>query len=92
MWLAMCVSLQEIGFETAEARLAPGLQYKCTATRRQSKCTATVQTADHMYTECTVFSSLAQAHFTNQTISMQNGCLFSLAQAHFANQMISILN
>ena len=48
------------------------LQYLCAATRLQSKCTATVQTADHMYTECTVLFSLAQAHFTNQTISMQN--------------------
>jgi hypothetical protein len=46
------------------------LQYMCTML--QSKCTATVQTADHMYTECTVLFSLAQAHFTNQTISMQH--------------------
>ena len=32
----------------------------------------TVQTADDMYTECTILFSLAQAHFAKQIISTQN--------------------
>ena len=63
----VCLSLQK-GFETAEARLAP----VSTIQVYIDKATATVQTADHMYTECTVLFSFAQAHFTNQTISLKN--------------------
>ena len=62
------LSLQKIGFETVEARLAP----VSTIQVYIDKATATVQTADHMYTECTVLFSFAQAHFTNQTISLKN--------------------
>jgi hypothetical protein len=72
-WLCMWVCLyKKLGSRLQGLVYHQVLQYKCIATRRQSKCTATVKTADDMCTECTVLFRLAQAHFTNQTISMQN--------------------
>jgi hypothetical protein len=77
--MCMCLSLQNIGFETAEARLAPGSSIQVYSNTATVQVFSNSTNADHMYRECTVLFSLGQAHFTNQTFSMQNWCLFKMS-------------
>ena len=79
MWLCgyVCLSLQKVWFETAEATLAP-VSYN-TSVQWQGYSQSVQQQYKQLITECTVLFTLAQANFTNQTISMQNWCLFKMS-------------